>query len=376
MGSGSSTCSKYPAEKNYPKYTTHDNLVRKHLTLEIYSQLYKKVTPNGVTLDKCIQPSIDFTGKILGLVAGDEQSYEYFKSLFDPVIDEKHLGFSPADKHPAPELEPAHLTEGELDDKYVKSCRIRTGRSVRGLRLPPSMDRAERREVEQVVTEALGRLTGDLAGHYFPLSDMAPEDEKRLIEDHFLFQKPTGHLMVNSGAVRDWPDGRGIWHTDNKKFLVWLNEEDHVRLISMQQGGDMKATFELFCRALNEVEHQMKQKGHEWMHSSRLGYITTCPSNIGTGIRCSVLIQLHKLSKDPRFDKIVEALELQKRGSAGEHTEAVDDTYDLSNAARLKKTECEFVQLVVNSVHKIIAMEKALENGESIDDLIPEAAKE
>ena len=65
--------------------------------------------------------------------------------------------------------------------------------------------------------------------------------------------------MVNSNAVRDWPDGRGIFHNNEKNFLVWVNEEDHCRIISMQQGGDMTATFERFCTGLNQVE-LMKKK--------------------------------------------------------------------------------------------------------------------
>ncbi|KAK2194003.1 hypothetical protein NP493_3g01064 [Ridgeia piscesae] len=361
---------KYPAKDNFPLYTTHQNPVAKFLTVEMYERLFDKVTPNGVTLDKCIQPSVDYTGKICGLVAGDEESYETFKELFDAVIDEKHLGFGPNDKQPAPELEPENLTGGQLDAKYVKSCRVRTGRNVRGLCLPPAISRVERREVERILTESMAGLGGEFEGTYYPLSKMTPDEEKQLIEDHFLFQKPTGQLMVNSGSVRDWPDGRGIWHNKAKNFLVWVNEEDHCRLISMEQGGDMKATFARLCNAINEVARQMKEKGREFMHSDRLGYITTCPTNIGTGIRCSVHIQLHKLSKDPRFDEIVLALKLQKRGTAGEHTDAVDDVYDLSNSARLKKNEREFVQQLIDGVTKIIEMEKALEEGKSIDDLV------
>ena len=79
------------------------------LQFQMYEKLLDKVTPNGVTLDKCIQPSVDYTGKIIGLVAGDEESYEVFKDIFDAVIDEKHHGFKPADKHPAPELEPENV---------------------------------------------------------------------------------------------------------------------------------------------------------------------------------------------------------------------------------------------------------------------------
>jgi creatine kinase len=94
---------------------------------------------------------------------------------------------------------------------------------------------------------------------------MTPDQEKTLIEDHFLFQKPTGHLMVNSGAVRDWPDARGIWHNKEKNFLVWINEEDQCRVISMQSGGDIHQTFARFCRGIKEIERLMKVNGHEFM---------------------------------------------------------------------------------------------------------------
>jgi creatine kinase len=340
----------------------------------MYDRLYKKVTPNGVTIDKCIQPSVDNTGKIIGLVAGDEESYEVFKELFDAVIDDRHKGFKTTDKHPIPELDESALVGGLLDENYVRSCRVRTGRSIRGFCLPPAICRAERRHVEKIIVEALEGLTDDLAGTYYPLKSMTPDQEKTLIEDHFLFQKPTGHLMVNSGAVRDWPDARGIWHNKEKNFLVWINEEDQCRVISMQSGGDMHQTFARFCRGIKEIERLMKVNGHEFMWNERLGYICTCPSNLGTVLRCSVHVQLKLLGKDERFESIVSGLGLQWRGTAGEHTDAVDSIYDISNAARLKKTEREFVQLVIDGVTKLIDMEKRLERKESIDELIPPSA--
>ena len=53
--------------------------------------------------------------------------------------------------------------------------------------------------------------------------------------------------------ARDWPDARGIWHNDKKNFLVWINEEDHTRVISMEKGGDMEAVFRRFCDGLKKV---------------------------------------------------------------------------------------------------------------------------
>jgi len=368
---------KYTSAQNFPDYKSlsHKCMVGRHLTEAMYERLFDKRTPNGVTLDKCIQPSVDNTGRIIGLVAGDPESYDVFAELFDAVINEKHGGFSASDNHPPPDLDATKLNGGVFSDKYVKSCRIRTGRSVKGFCLPPSISRAERREVERILVSALNGLSGDLSGKYYPLKSMTPAEEKQLIEDHFLFQKPTGHLMVNSGAVRDWPDARGIWHNKEKTFLIWINEEDQCRVIAMQHGGDLKATFARFSRGLQEIAGLMKKNNAEFAWSQHLGYICTCPSNLGTGMRCSVHLQLHKLSHHEKFEDIIVGLHLQKRGTGGEHTAAVDDVYDISNRARLKKSEREFVQLVIDGVNKLIEMEERLAEGKDITDLLPANCK-
>ena len=82
---------------------------------------------------------------------------------------------------------------------------------------------------------------------------MTPEEQDQLIADHFLFDKPVSPLLTCAGMARDWPDSRGIWHNKQKNFLVWVNEEDHTRMISMEKGGNMKRVFERFCRGLNQV---------------------------------------------------------------------------------------------------------------------------
>ena len=126
---------------------------------------------------------------------------------------------------------------------------------------------------------------------------MTPEEQQQLIDDHFLFDKPVSPLLTCAGMARDWPDARGIWHNIDKNFLVWINEEDHTRVISMEKGGDMRAVFDRFCRGLNEVERLIQRQGHEFMWNQHLGYILTCPSNLGTGLRAGVHIRLPHLGK-------------------------------------------------------------------------------
>ncbi|XP_015413005.1 PREDICTED: creatine kinase U-type, mitochondrial [Myotis davidii] len=359
----------HPPSAEYPDLRKHNNCMASHLTPAVYARLCDKTTPTGWTLDQCIQTGVDNPGhpfiKTVGMVAGDEESYEVFAELFDPVIQERHNGYDPRIMKHTTDLDASKIRSGYFDERYVLSSRVRTGRSIRGLSLPPACTRAERREVERVVADALSGLKGDLAGRYYRLSEMTEAEQQQLIDDHFLFDNlPRGFLLVS--LLGHWPDARGIWHNNEKSFLIWVNEEDHTRVISMEKGGNMKRVFERFCRGLKEVERLIQEHGWEFMWNERLGYILTCPSNLGTGLRAGVHIKLPLLSKDSRFPKILENLRLQKRGTGGVDTAATGSTFDISNLDRLGKSEVELVQLVIDGVNYLIDCERRLERGQDI----------
>ncbi|XP_029564701.1 creatine kinase S-type, mitochondrial [Salmo trutta] len=360
----------YPPSADFPDLRRHNNCMAHALTPAIYGKLRDQVTPNNWTLDQCIQTGVDNPGhpfiKTVGMVAGDEESYKVFADLFDPVIKDRHNGYDPKTmKHPT-DLDASKITNGVFDEKYVLSSRVRTGRSIRGLSLPPCCSRSERREVERVTVQALAGLKGDLAGRYYSLGDMTEKEQQQLIDDHFLFDKPVSPLLTCAFMARDWPDGRGLWHNNEKTFLIWVNEEDHTRVISMEKGGNMKRVFERFCRGLQQVEKLIQERGWEFMWNEHLGYILTCPSNLGTGLRAGVHVRLAKLSKDPRFGKILDNMRLQKRGTGGVDTATTGDTFDISNNDRLGKSEVELVQLLVDGVNYLIDCEKRLERGQDI----------
>ncbi|XP_002732950.1 creatine kinase M-type-like [Saccoglossus kowalevskii] len=365
---------KYKPEEDYPDLSKHNNHMSQCLTPKIYADLRDKVTPGGFTLDQAIQTGVDNPGHpfimTVGMVAGDEESYDVFADIFDPVISARHNGYKKTDKHKT-DLNPANLKGGILDDKYVLSSRVRTGRSIKGIALPPFCTRGERRAIEKIVTKALAGLSGDLKGKYYPLTGMTDKDQEQLIADHFLFDKPVSPLLTCAGMARDWPDARGIWHNDKKTFLVWINEEDHTRVISMQKGGNMKEVFTRFCNGLNEVEKLITKEGHSYMWNEHLGYVLTCPSNLGTGLRGGVHLKIPKVSAHPKFEEILKKLNLQKRGTGGVDTAAEGGTFDISNADRLGSSEVQQVQSVVDGVNLLVDMEKLLEQGKPIDSLIP-----
>ena len=158
------------------------------------------------------------------------------------------------------------------------------------------------------------------------------------------------------GLNRDWPSGRGIFHNDAKTFLVWVNEEDQLRIISMQDGADIGAVFERLSRAATAIE-----KVARFAHNDHIGYITSCPTNLGTALRASVHIKLPLLAaQKERFEKIAAEFNVQIRGSAGEHSDTSDGIYDISNRRRLGRSEKDLVQDMYNGVKAMMAAELEL----------------
>uniref|UniRef100_A0A8C8MES6 Creatine kinase S-type, mitochondrial n=1 Tax=Oncorhynchus tshawytscha TaxID=74940 RepID=A0A8C8MES6_ONCTS len=343
----------YPPSADFPDLRRHNNCMAHALTPAIYGKLRDQVTPNNWTLDQCIQTGVDNPGhpfiKTVGMVAGDEESYKVRGGGFHPVLSRYVCTITV--------LFPPQITNGVFDEKYVLSSRVRTGRSIRGLSLPPCCSRSERREVERVTVQALAGLKGDLSGRYYSLGDMTEKEQQQLIDVRHS-QRTAIDLCI--------PPHLSHWHNNEKTFLIWVNEEDHTRVISMEKGGNMKRVFERFCRGLQQVEKLIQERGWEFMWNEHLGYILTCPSNLGTGLRAGVHVRLPKLSKDPRFGKILDNMRLQKRGTGGVDTATTGDTFDISNNDRLGKSEVELVQLLVDGVNYLIDCEKRLERGQDI----------
>jgi len=193
----------------------------------------------------------------------------------------------------------------------------------------------------------------ELQGTYYPLTGMSKDVQNQLIQDHFLF-KEGDRFLQHANACRYWPAGRGIFHNKNKTFLVWVNEEDHLRIISMQQGGNVGAVLDRLIRGVKLIE-----KIASFSRDERLGWLTFCPTNLGTTVRASVHVAIPKVSARPDFKKICEDMKLQPRGIHGEHTETTGGVFDVSNKARLGVSEFDCVKHMYEGVKKLIEMEKA-----------------
>jgi len=331
--------------------------LKKCLTKEIWEEYKDQSCSQGVTFKTCIFSGIKNQDSGIGIYAGSHDAYTKFNKLFDQCVTNYHK-HGPEAKHTSDMtsdgIENAEFSEE--DGAMIKSTRIRVGRNLADYPLGPGVSKEQRDEIMAKVVAACDTFEGDLKGTFYPLEGMDAAVQQQLIDDHFLF-KEGDRFLAACNLNRDWPSGRGIFHNDAKTFLVWVNEEDQLRIISMQQDAGIVEVFDRLCRAVAHFE----TTDIKFAHDEHLGYITSCPTNLGTAMRASVHINLPKLmAQKEKFNEIATKYEVQIRGIHGEHTETDDGVFDISNRRRLGKSEKELVQDMVNGVHALIDVEKTL----------------
>ena len=135
----------------------------------------------------------------------------------------------------------------------------------------------------------------------------------------------------------------------SRTFVIWVNEEDHVRVISIEKGANVKQVYKRLVTGIQLLEKSLKFVFHE-----KFGYLTFCPTNIGTGLRASVHVRLPKLAASGKLKPMCESLNLQVRGVNGENTKSEGGIFDISNKARIGKTEFELVNSMCVGIKKLL----------------------
>jgi arginine kinase len=332
------------------------SLLSKCLTKDVWEQCKNRRDKFGFTFKQCIFSGSKWTNSGVGVYAGSHDSYYAFAPFMDKIIESYH-GHKPSDKHlSSMDYNKLNCPPFPADeDKMINSTRIRVARNLAAYPLGTAVTREQRLEIESLVTSALSEMTGDLKGKYYSLATMTESEKNSLIADHFLFKGGDKYLQ-SAGLEREWPEARGIFHNDSKTFLVWVNEEDQLRIISMQAGSDIKQVFQRLADGANKIEEKAK-----FANDAHFGYVSTCPTNMGTGLRASVHINLPKLMKNKSLhESIADKYFVQIRGIHGEHTETDDGVFDISNLRRLGRNEVQLVQDMYDGVKEMIRVEKSL----------------
>lgn len=308
------------------------------------------------------------------------------------------------------------VLEQKLDPTgdYILQTRMRVARSIKGLPFSPVISRAQRRELETLFQtmveedwnndsddeiyddddddddEFFGTLVGNKIfnnhgglrdGTYLRVMDMTNEQHDDLIKRHILFHDPDEY-NISAGIGRDWPDARGIYLSsstgetvhvnnhaqDNPDLMIWLNKEDHMRIIATSNGGDLLAVFKRLSKALTQVEQSLHKRGHAFCVHPRFGFVNTSPENLGTALRASVYIKLYRLGQQPGFEELLDRLRLESSSRfKDKKSKAYTGIFDIANAERLGQSEIQLVNTMINGVGRLIELEKRLERGETVD---------
>ncbi|CAH1242911.1 CKB [Branchiostoma lanceolatum] len=333
----------------FPTWSSgHHCLGRNVLTRDLWDKLKdKKTSLTGFTISDVVRSGVELPSSSVGVYAGDEECYLLYRPLFEPFIKEYHG----IDKIPAhvSNLDPRCLTSVIQNEAPILSTRCRVARNLTGY----GISGEKRLEVESVLVTALEALEGDLSGHYYPYDLFTSSEKEELVMGGYLFRE-NDKYQAAAGISRDWPEGRGIFYNKDKTFLVWINEEDHLRIISMQKGADVKVVFDRLCRGINAINKALFRHAQtEFAFHKHYGYPSSCPTNLGTGMRASVHVSDLRSFKDVQLKNTCRQLGLDVRGRHGETSEAEGGVYDVSNRQRLGRTEVDLLQTVIDGINSL-----------------------
>uniref|UniRef100_A0A914BY08 arginine kinase n=1 Tax=Acrobeloides nanus TaxID=290746 RepID=A0A914BY08_9BILA len=351
-----------------------NSLLKKHLTQSLLKEISHKSTKYGGTLYHVIRSGVKNLDSHIGVSASDPDAYMVFSELYDKIIYDLH-GYKPDQTHPKSyfgdhEIYDKTNTRQSLppldpENKYIKSTRIRCARMLKGYPFNSLMTESHYMDIENKLKERIRSMQEDwfhsnsemmknpdmveiLDGDYYHLSNMQLEVYEQLVKDRIIFRDDCRFLKASNG-IRFWPNGRGVYFNRAENFLIWVNEEDHLRFISMERGSDVAKVYHRLATGVKEIS-----QGLSYVWDDHLGWLTYGPANLGSTIRASVIVKLPNLSKKNDFSTICNSLNLQIREVGIEDQTRI---YDISNRQRLGLTELEAVRQMYDGVKELISME-------------------
>jgi protein arginine kinase len=231
------------------------------------------------------------------------------------------------------------------ESDIVMSSRIRLARNLADYPFIRRCTDIDRANIESTVRERLSTVEALSDLTFFNVADLETIDRQFLVERQLISRE-----HANSDGAR----AVAIDHQEQLSLMV--NEEDHLRVQVMKSGLDLVGAWERTNAVDDLVEQQLTYAFHP-----KLGYLTGCPTNVGTGMRVSVLVHLPALVITQQIEKVFRSLQrinLVVRGLYGEGTQAMGDFYQVSNQITLGKTEEELLAQVGDVIPVIIDYER------------------
>jgi protein arginine kinase len=224
--------------------------------------------------------------------------------------------------------------QGPASD-IVVSSRVRLARNIAGFPFVNKASEAERQQIVALVSDKAQDWAGGMI--FIDMNEISSLDRNLLVERHLI---STAH--VKGGQPR------GVAITQDESVAIMVNEEDHLRMQVLGPGLQLEQVYGRITGLDDQIEEEV-----DYSFSDRFGYLTACPTNVGTAIRFSVMLHLPALRLVGEIEKVRRAakdMQLALRGFHGEGSEATGDFYQLSNQTTLGQSEEEILRDFADSV--------------------------
>jgi protein arginine kinase len=231
------------------------------------------------------------------------------------------------------------------DSGIIVSSRVRLARNVRTARFPGWASETDRVKLCSTLRDALSHTSLLKDSLFIDMAAIQPAERDLLRERHLISKE-----LVERGR------GGAVVISADESLAVMINEEDHLRMQGIARGLDLVDTW----RRLNGLDTELEELV-EYAYSSRLGYITACPSNVGTGLRASAMLHLPGLKLLEEVDALLNGLEklgFAVRGIWGEGSDAWGNMYQISNLSSLGESEATIVEGMMRAVQEVVVHEE------------------
>jgi protein arginine kinase len=228
--------------------------------------------------------------------------------------------------------------------QIVISSRVRLARNLRDRPFPGWAKKAERTAVLEMIKPRVEELPEMQDSFSEGLHDLSAMEKQVLVERHLISRE---HAAKNVGSA--------IVMNRRQTLSIMINEEDHLRMQSIRSGLQLKQAFKLVDKIDSALENKL-----EFAYDSRLGYLTACPTNVGTGMRASAMLHLPGLVLSELINQVIQAVSkigLAVRGLYGEGTEAMGNLFQISNQTTLGEKEEEIITRLSKVIETIIEKE-------------------
>ena len=230
-------------------------------------------------------------------------------------------------------------------DRIVMSSRVRLARNLRDAAFPGWAKKPERVKILETILPALSALPEMADSFAEAMDNLTALDKQVLVERHLISRE---HAAKNVGS--------GIVLNREESFCVMINEEDHMRMQALRPGFQIREAW----LAIDRLDSTLEKKLN-YAFDNELGYLTACPTNLGTGIRVSAMLHLPGLVLAEQINPIIQSvnkLGLAVRGLYGEGTEALGNVFQVSNQMTLGESETVIVERLEKVLSQIIEHEE------------------